>query len=61
MNDVIIGQMLNQVESQDHVEEGAEKALRREIEFRLQQIDNGAVELISWCGARKRLRERLDC
>ena len=49
------------IESLDHaVEEGAEEAWRREIEFRLQQIDNGAVELISWRAARKRLRERLD-
>ena len=41
------------------VEEGAEEAWRQEIEFRLQQIDAGAVELISWRSARQRLRDRL--
>jgi putative addiction module component (TIGR02574 family) len=49
------------IESLDHaVEEGAEESWRREIEIRLQQIDSGAVELISWRAASKRLRERLD-
>ena len=41
-------------------DEGAEEAWRREIELRLQQIDSGAVELISWRAARQRLRDRLD-
>jgi len=49
------------IESLDqNVEEGVEDAWRREIELRLQQIDNGAVELISWRTARERLRDRLD-
>jgi len=37
------------------VEEGAEEAWRREIELRLQRIDAGAVELMSWRSARQRL------
>jgi putative addiction module component (TIGR02574 family) len=49
------------IESLDQaVEEGAGEEWRREIEIRLQQIDDGAVELISWRAARKRLRDRLD-
>jgi Putative addiction module component len=39
---------------------GVEEAWKREIELRLEQIDNGAVELISWGGAGQRLRDRLD-
>jgi putative addiction module component (TIGR02574 family) len=42
------------------IEEGAEEAWRREIEVRLEQIDHGAVKLISWRDARQRLRDRLD-
>ena len=49
------------IESLDQaVDEGAEEAWREEIELRLQQIDSGAVKLISWRAARRRLRERLD-
>jgi len=49
------------IESLDQtVEEGAEDAWRREIELRLQQVDEGAVELISWRTARERLRNRLE-
>jgi hypothetical protein len=42
------------------IEEGAEEAWRQEVELRLEQIDGGAVELISWRDARQRLRDRLD-
>ena len=42
------------------LEEGAEEAWGKEIERRLQQIDTGAVELISWRSARQRLRDRLN-
>jgi len=42
------------------IEGGTEEAWRHEIELRLQQIDGGAVELISWRDARQRLRDRLD-
>jgi len=42
------------------IEEGAEKAWRREIEARLEQLDSGAVKLISWRDARQRLRDRLE-
>ena len=40
------------IESLDRtIDEGAEEAWRQEIEIRLQQIDTGAVELISWRSA----------
>jgi len=42
------------------IEEGTEEAWRREIEIRIEQIDSGAVSLISWRDARQRLRDRLD-
>jgi putative addiction module component (TIGR02574 family) len=49
------------IESLDErIEKGVEEAWRREIEARLQQIDSGAVKLISWRDARQRLRDRLD-
>jgi putative addiction module component (TIGR02574 family) len=49
------------IESLDEtIDAGVEEAWKREIEVRLEQIDNGAVELISWGAARKRLRDRLD-
>ena len=35
------------------VDEGAEEAWREEIYRRLQQIDNGAVQLIPWEDARR--------
>ena len=48
------------IESLDEtVDEGAEEAWRREIEARLEQIDTGAVELMSWRDARQRLHDRL--
>ncbi len=48
------------IESLDQtIEEGAEEAWRREIEARLEQIDSGAVKLISWRDARQRLCDRL--
>lgn len=42
------------------IDEGAEEAWRDEIYRRLQQIDSGAVQLIPWEDARRRLRTRLD-
>jgi putative addiction module component (TIGR02574 family) len=45
------------IESLDQtVDEGAEKAWAEEIQVRLQQIDTGAVDLIPWEAARRRLR-----
>ena len=45
------------IESLDQiVDEGVEEAWREEIYRRLQQIDSGAVQLISWEDARRRLR-----
>jgi len=49
------------IESLDPViDEGAEEAWREEIYCRLQQIDSGAVELIPWQDARRRLRTQLE-
>lgn len=49
------------IESLDHtIDEGAEEAWREEIYRRLQQIDSGAVQLIPWEDARRRLRFRLE-
>jgi len=42
------------------VDEGAEEAWRQEIQRRLDDIDSGAVELISWPDARRRLQSRLQ-
>jgi hypothetical protein len=42
------------------VDEGATEAWKREIEFRLKQIDEGTVNLTSWSAARRRLRYRLE-
>jgi putative addiction module component (TIGR02574 family) len=48
------------IESLDHtIDEGAEEGWREEIYRRLQQIDSGAVQLIPWEEARRRLRTRL--
>jgi putative addiction module component (TIGR02574 family) len=42
------------------IDEGAEEAWKEEIDRRLQQIDGGAVELVSWEAARRRSRSRLE-
>ena len=42
------------------VDPAAEEAWREEIHRRLQQIDTGAVQLIHWEDARRRLRSRLE-
>ena len=42
------------------VDAAAESAWRDEIYRRLQQIDSGAVHLIPWEDARRRLRSRLE-
>ncbi|MGH9627144.1 MAG: addiction module protein [Bryobacteraceae bacterium] len=42
------------------IDDGAEEAWRQEIELRLQQIDTGVAELVSWRAARQRLRDRLN-
>ena len=49
------------IESLDeNIDEHAEEDWRREIELRVQQIDNGEIEVVSWRAARKRLEDRLD-
>ena len=48
------------IESLDStVDEGAEQAWNEEIARRLNEIDTGAVALIPWEDARRRLRARL--
>ncbi|MCP5110246.1 MAG: addiction module protein [bacterium] len=42
------------------VDEDAEDAWRKEIRRRLHEIDSGAVELISWQDAERRLKARLQ-
>ena len=42
------------------VDEAAEEAWKREILLRVQQIDNGTVQLIPWSSARLSLRDRLE-
>jgi putative addiction module component (TIGR02574 family) len=42
------------------IDESAEEAWREEIHRRLQQIDSGAVQLLPWEEARRRLRSRLE-
>ena len=41
------------------IDDGAEEAWREEIHRRLLEIDSGAVQLIPWEDARRRLRARL--
>ena len=41
------------------VDDNAEEAWTEEIDRRLRQIDSGAVRLISWDEARRRLRSQL--
>ena len=41
------------------VDDGAEEAWRGEIHRRLQEIDSGAVQLIPWRDARRRLQALL--
>ena len=49
------------IDSLDHaVDDGAEEAWREEILRRLQQVDSGAVQLIPWVDASRRLRTRLE-
>ncbi len=41
------------------VDEGAEDAWRKEIRLRLAQIDSGAVKMIPWDEARRRIQDRM--
>jgi len=48
------------IESLDtEVDENAHEAWRAEVQLRLDQVDSGAVEMISWDDARRKLRDRL--
>jgi putative addiction module component (TIGR02574 family) len=42
------------------VDDAAEEAWREEIRRRIQQVDSGAVPLIPWDAASRRLRSRPD-
>jgi putative addiction module component (TIGR02574 family) len=42
------------------VDDDAEQAWRQEIQQRLQEIDSGAVELVPWSEAQRRLQYRLQ-
>lgn len=49
------------IESLDQtIDDDAEEVWREEIYRRLQQIDGGAVQLMPWEDARRRLRSRLE-
>jgi putative addiction module component (TIGR02574 family) len=49
------------IESLDQtVDDDSQEAWKREIHWRLQQIDSGSVQMIQWPSARHRLRDRLD-
>jgi putative addiction module component (TIGR02574 family) len=54
----LIGSLIESLD--EAIDEDAEEAWGREIDFRVQQIDSGRVELISWRAARQRLRDRLE-
>lgn len=41
------------------IDENAHEAWQKEIQLRLGQIDSGAVEMIPWDDARRKLRDRL--
>ena len=48
------------IDSLDHlIDDGADEAWKEEIDRRLQQIDSGAVDLVPWEVARRRLHGRL--
>jgi putative addiction module component (TIGR02574 family) len=49
----LIDSLLESLDSE--VDEGAEEAWRQEIYRRLQEIDSGAVQLIPWADAERRL------
>jgi len=54
----LIDSLLESVDTE--VDENAEEAWRQEICRRLQEIDSGAVELIPWEDAQRRLWARLQ-
>ena len=50
--------LLDSLDEQE--DEGVEQAWAREIERRIQEVESGAVKMIPWSEARRRLRARLD-
>ena len=50
--------LLDSLDGQE--DEGVEEAWAREIERRIQEAESGAVKMIPWSEARRRLRARLD-
>ncbi len=55
---VLAESLLESLDSE--LDPGAEEAWRQEIQQRLHDIDSGAVELISWPDAQRRLQSRLE-
>jgi putative addiction module component (TIGR02574 family) len=53
----LIGPLVDSLETE--VDEGVEEAWRVEIQRRLAEIDSGAVKLVPWDEARRRLLARL--
>jgi len=54
----LIDSLISSLDQQ--VDAGVEETWREEIFQRLEQIDSGAVQLIPWEDARRRLRSRLQ-
>ena len=50
--------LLDSLDEQE--DEGVEEAWAREIERRIQEVESGAVKMLPWSEARRRLRARLD-
>ncbi len=53
----LIGSLIDSLDPE--VDEDAEDAWRKEIRFRLAQIDSGAVQMIPWDEARRRIQDRI--
>jgi len=50
--------LLDSLDEQE--DEGVEQAWAHEIERRIQDVESGAVKMMPWSEARRRLRARLD-
>lgn len=54
----LIDSLISSLDQQ--IDAGAEESWREEIIQRLEQIDSGAVQLVPWEDARRRLRSRMQ-
>jgi len=50
--------LLDSLDEQE--DEGVEEAWAQELERRIREVESGAVKMIPWSEARRRLRARLD-